>query len=98
MIELYNDKQDIEVEVSNLNWKFSEDDFDAYLTKNKIEYVQFEYEYDDRDRFTGRVYLSVTKVNADKLCDHHGVQIMGRNIKVKVLKPEITHQDDHFDN
>ena len=92
--------KEIQIKAWSLPYKTTEDDFEKFLVDKKIDWVLFEFEYDDRDRFNGFVHLTFDKANAEKFIQLNGevlstfFQILiflqnynGRNIKIKVEKP-----------
>lgn len=64
--------EDIGVEMRNLNFKISEDEFENFLVQRKIEWIEFEFEYDNYDRFRGICYITLDKLNAEKLIEFNG--------------------------
>ena len=66
---LENIKGDVELQVKNINYKATEDDFEDFLHKEKIEFIDFEFEYLDDGRSKGIAYVTLNKANAEKLID-----------------------------
>jgi len=67
--KLENMKGDIEFQVKNINYKATEDDFEDFLNKEKIEFIAFEFEYLDDGRSRGIAYVTLDKTNAGKFID-----------------------------
>jgi len=68
----YLKDENIDVEIRNMNFKITEDDFEKFLINKKIEWIEFEFEYDDKNRFRGICYVVLDKENAEKLIEFNG--------------------------
>ena len=55
-----------------MSFQCTEDDFEKFLISKKIDWIEFEFEYDQRNRFTGTCYLIIDKQNAEKLIELNG--------------------------
>lgn len=55
-----------------MNYNSSENDFEIFLKNKHIEFIEFEFEYDNRDRFRGICYITLDKTNAEKLIEFNG--------------------------
>jgi len=64
--------EEVEIEIRNLNYQFNEDQFEKFLVDKNILWVEFEFEYDDRDRFRGICYMTCDKANAEKFIEFNG--------------------------
>ncbi len=78
-------KGDIEFQVKNLNYKATEDDFEDFLKKEKIEFVTFEFEYLDDGRPRGVAYITLTKPNAEKLIDLDNKVFLKGNFSLNIF-------------
>jgi hypothetical protein len=81
---LENMKGDVEFQVKNINYKATEDDFEDFLKKEKIEFVTFEFEYLDDGRSRGVAYVTLTKANAEKFIDLDNKALKGRKIAISL--------------
>jgi hypothetical protein len=85
----YLKDQEIHIKVRNVHFKYTEDDFEEFLRSKKIEWIVFDYEYDNRDRFNGVVHISLDLPNAEKFIELNGYKLWKRDLKISVQKPEI---------
>jgi hypothetical protein len=81
---LENMKGDIEFQVKNINYKATEDDFEDFLKKEKIDFITFEFEYLDDGRSRGIAYVTLTKANAEKFIDLDNKAFKGRKIAISL--------------
>ena len=72
MLQNYLKDQEINIEIRNMNFNSTENDFENFLKNKQIEYIEFEFEYDNRDRFRGICYITLDKTNAEKLIEFNG--------------------------
>jgi len=72
VIETDIPEKEIEFEVKNINYKATEDDFEKFLEKNDLKWIDFEFEYDNRDRFTGFAFIRFEKSEAQKFIALNG--------------------------
>jgi len=95
--KLDNIKGDVELQVKNINFKATEDDFEDFLNKEKIEFVDFEFEYLDDGRTKGIAYVTLNKTNAEKLIDLDNKPFKGRKIAVSIYnsKDDASQSDEH---
>lgn len=84
----YLKDQEINIEIRNMNYNSTEADFESFLKNKHIEFIEFEFEYDNRDRFRGICYITLDKINAEKLIEFNGSKLSGRDVKINVLKPD----------
>lgn len=64
--------EEVEIEVRNMNYQTNEDAFEKFLIDKNISWIEFEFEYDNRDRFRGICYMTVDKENAEKFIEFNG--------------------------
>jgi hypothetical protein len=86
--------EEVEVEVRNLDYRSNEDQFEKFLVDKNIAWIEFEFEYDDRDRFRGICYMTVDKANAEKFIEFNGTKVLGRDIKVNVSRKKDAEGDE----
>lgn len=78
-------KGDVEFQVKNINFKASEDDFEEFLNKEKIAFINFEFEYLDDGRSRGVAYVTLDKANAEKFIDLDNKVFRGRKIAITIF-------------
>jgi len=70
-LALYAGESEVDFEIRNINWKCTEDDFQRnFLTKHGFG-DNFEFYYNERNRFTGTAFVTVDKKLAEKLLSFH---------------------------
>jgi len=91
--------EEVEIEIRNMDYRTNEDQFEKFLVGKTISWVEFEFEYDDRDRFRGICYMTCDKTNAEKFIEFNGNKVLGREIKINVSrKKENEGDDDEHEN
>jgi len=96
VIETDIPEKEIEFEVKNINYKATEDDFEKFLEKNDLKWIDFEFEYDNRDRFTGFAFIRFEKSEAQKFIALNGKDFQGRSLRIFALKPELLKEKDEI--
>jgi len=93
-LDLYLPGHDAEVEVRNINWKTTEDEFEKFLGDKKIGFSDFEFGTNNKGQFNGTCTVTLDKQNALKLIELHGNTFKGRDLKLVVTKPELDEAEE----
>ena len=72
VLATYPKGQDVQIRVSNIKYDATEDDFEKFLVENKVEWIEFEFELNTSEKFTGIAYATLDKANAEKLVELNG--------------------------
>jgi len=84
------------MEIKNINFKCSAEEFGAeFLKKNKLPENSYEFDVNERGRFSGTCFITLDKADALKLLDFNGYKFWGRNLKISVVVPEEVEEDAH---